>query len=267
MVVNEHIMRILCNLLLLILMINQVKATNQIEDVLYHGQDTLFFYDSPLEKIDSITTKIFDLKKDIDYSSDCWRGFQAEWKLINDTLYLLNVYECNTDTKLNSVIEQITGRKFKNGLIKADWVTGYFWSGKDFVPEQTLYISIFKHECNFEFANGYLKSSKQIDYIPCDYLDKEKLTEFVIQHMDSTKLPDADDWSIRLSAYLQSDKTGKIVRVKIESSTDSRFNDVVKNALIELPCRPVYFNRGEFWQVGETVYLTINEKDLKKYLR
>lgn len=248
-------------------MINQVKATNQVEDILYHGQDTLFLYDSPLEQVDSITAKIFELKKTIDYSSACWRGFRAEWKIIDNNLYLSNVYECHSDKKINRIIEKILGRKFENGLLKADWVNGDFWEGKDYVPEQTLYITVYKHEYKYDFTNGFLKSSKQIDYLPCEYSDKEQLTEFVIQHLDLTKLPDLDSISIRLSAYIQSDKTGEIVNIKIESSTDSKYNDIIKNALLELPCVPVYFNRGKFWEVGETVYLKINGENIRKYVR
>jgi hypothetical protein len=130
-----------------------------------------------------------------------------------------------------------------------------------------LYISIFKHEYKFEFVNGYLTSSKQGDYIPCEYSDKVKLNEFVMRNLDLTELPDLDSLSISLSAYLQSDRNGKIISVKIESSTNAMFNDVIKNALIELPCIPVYFNRGRFWDVGETVYLTINGENIKKYVR
>jgi len=245
----------------------KVFSTNQVSDILIWNQDTLFLYDSPLELVPDITQKLQANEEDLEISSDCWRGFYAKWKIIDSILYLTNIYECNSGRDLSSKLEKILNRKFTNGLLKADWVIGDFWCGKGFVPEQTLYISIFKHECNFEFENGYLKSTKQIDYLPCEYSDKEKLTEFVIQHLDLNELPDLDNFSIGLSAYLQSDKIGKLIRVKIESSTDSRYNDAIKNALIELPCIPVYFYRGRFWDVGETVYLTINGGDIKKYVR
>lgn len=261
-------MKIFCNLVLLILMINQVMATNQVKDILYHGKDTLFLYDSPLEQIDRITAKIFDLKKINGFSSNCWRGFRAEWTIISNVLYLSNVYECHTGKKINKTIEKILGKKFENGLMKADWVRGDFWAGKNNVPEQTLYISIYKQEYKYDFTNGYLKNSKRIDYLPCKYFDDEKkITEFVIQNLDLTRIPDLDDFSISLSAYLQSNETGKIINVKIESSSESRYEDVIKKALIELPCLPVYFNRGEFWDVGETVYLKINGEDVKKHVR
>src|SRR5690606_33035790 len=124
------------------------------------------------------------------------------------------------------------------------------------------------HEYKYDFTNGYLKNSKRIDYLPCKHFDDEKkITEFVIQNLDLTKIPDLDNFSISLSAYLQSNETGKIINVKIESSSESRYEDVIKKALIELPCLPVYFNRGEFWDVGETVYLKINGEDVKKYVR
>lgn len=245
-------------------MINHVKATDQIEDVLYHGKDTLYLYDSPLEKIDKISEKISDLRKNGDYSSDCWRGFRAEWRIINNTLYLANVYECDSDTKLNSIVERILGRKFKNGLIKADWVTGDFWAGRGFAPVMTLYISIYKHENKFEFAKGIIVSSEQVDCLPCDYSDEEKISEFVIQHLDLSKLPDLNISSIRLSVYLESDKTGKIKGIKIERSSDTRFNEPIIKALNELPCMPVYFHEGAFWDVVMSIDLIINNENLKK---
>ena len=132
-------------------------STNQVEDYLIFNKDTLYFNDlpgyinSPLEQIDSISHYIRKIILDYSgietFNSGCWRGFYAEWKIIDNTLYLSKVFDCETSEVINTIIEKAIGRKFANGLLKADWVNGNFSCGKDLI----FALYLYEHRHNYKF--------------------------------------------------------------------------------------------------------------------
>jgi hypothetical protein len=230
-----------------------------VKDILYYDNDTLYLYDSPLEQIDGITAKIFEKNGNRPGGTSCWRGFRAEWKIIDDILYLHNVYECFSDKNINGAIEQILGKEFKNGLMEADWVKGVVWCGKDIVYEKTLYISIFEHEYKLDFDEGVLKKIENFSCISCEYSDNDKIMEFVINELNPDSVPPIEYEDIIISAYIQTDKTGKPSKIKILNSTDTRFNSEITKALYNLPCLPTHFYKGQLWDVGKEVHIRINK--------
>jgi|GEM_PF-4741131 len=244
----------------------KVFSTNQMSDILIWNQDTLYLYNSPLEIIPDLSEKLRANIEEVEISSDCWNGFYAEWEIIDNTLYLTNIYECNSDKNLNSKFEKILNRKFKNGLMKADWVNTDFWCGKNFVPEQTLYISIFKHEYNLNFINAKLEKIKESHYLPCKFKTEDDFLKFILPRLNWNNLPSLENREIDISIYLITDKTGKVVNGKIENSSNPEFNSEVLKVARQIPCLTVYFNRGKFWNVGKTIDFTINKKNVNQYL-
>ena len=254
--------------LISILVANQSKATSQIPDVLFFGKDTLYFYDSPLDNIEGIGGKISGLRKDeFVVSSDCWKGFRAEWRIIDDVLYLSNVLDCHSEKQLNPLIEEILGTKFTDGLIKADFVDGDYWEGKNQVYEQSFYTPIYKQEIKFAINEGRVANSTKIEFIQCDYSEKEDLKDFILKNLNHSEMKELKGEWLKVSVNIKSDRTGKIREVKIEDSTHSETNVIFKEAVMKLPCRPVYFNRGEFWYNEESIYLCFKTKELKEYVR
>ena len=130
-------------------------STFQVEDYVIINNDTLYFnkvqgyINSPLEQIDGVSERI---KNQNINSSECWRGFYAEWKIINNTLYLSKVFDCFTHEIINRKVEKVLGRKFSNGLLEADWVNGNFSCGKDLMLR--LYTSEYKHNVKLQIENG-----------------------------------------------------------------------------------------------------------------
>jgi hypothetical protein len=247
---------------------NQSKATSQIPDVLFFGKDTLSFYDSPLDKIEEISDKILKLRKD-EYvvSSYCWKGFRAEWRIINDVLYLSSVLDCHSEKQLNPLIEEILGIKFTDGLIRADFVDGDYWAGKNQVYEQSFYTPIYKEEIKFAFNEGRVVNSTKTESIQCDYSDKEDLKNFILTKFNAHEIEDLKGESIEIAVSINSDRTGRIREVKIVNSTHPETNNIFKDSIMKLPCRPVYFLKGEYWSIEESIYLSFNMKKLKEYVR
>jgi hypothetical protein len=250
--------KLLLTILISILSLSQANATNQVDDILLFNNDTIFLYDSPLENyVNEINNLAYEYYNDIINSSGCHRGFYAVWLLINDDLFLSDVYQCETNRNINSIVERVFQKKYFNGLIKAEWVTSSYWAGKDLVPSQTLYISIFKSEFNFEFENGHLKSFRKHDFIPCEYSDDETIIKFVNSQLDWNKFSNINPLTVKISTYIQTDKTGKPIDVEIENSTNLEINAELKRVLLELPCLPVFFYKGDFWDVGESIDISL----------
>jgi len=266
-----RIMKKNITILLLILFATIAHATNQAKDILMLNGDTLFLYNSPLEQVDNISKKILNAVeqkyKSIMISSGCWRGFTAKWIVKNSTLYLVEVKPYRSKININKIVEQILGKKFHNGLLKADWVNGHFWCGKDLAPIMQLYISVYCNETKLNLKNGHVESIEKIKFTPCDYSNKIKREEFILSHINWSKLPEISNKSVELSAYVRNNQKGKIVSAEIEKSSDSRFNEEFLNAIRLLPCTTVYFNEGQFYDVGEDIDMTIDKSTQKNYAR
>ncbi|MDL2262665.1 energy transducer TonB [Bacteroidales bacterium OttesenSCG-928-I21] len=161
------------NLIILLFISFSIKgfSTYQIKDYLIYDNDTLYFNNcndlvSPLELIDSISFRIYEYmceyEEEFILSSDCWRGFFAEWKIIDSIIYLSNVFECGKRKKINHIIEKILGLKFTNELLKADWVNGTFWCGKNENIENTsIYFSAYNYNCKLSFENGIIVDKEE----------------------------------------------------------------------------------------------------------
>lgn len=154
-------------------------STYQVEDYLIIDKDTLYFsnsqkYISPLEQIENISHKIAKYRELEYISSGCWRGFYAEWKIIDNTLYLSKVFDFATHEVINKTIEKILGRKFINGLLKADWVNGSFLCGKDVdTTVLQLYMSSYIHNYKLIIEKGemisideYHKKTSRLETLP-----------------------------------------------------------------------------------------------------
>ena len=264
--VSEHTMRTTVTILLSWIVVN-CYSTNQIEDILYWNNDTLFLYESPLEQISGIKFKLQADEDTIWESSDCWRGYVAKWQIIDNKLYLLNVNDCNSGKNLNYKLEKTLDRQFTNGKMLADWVNKTYWTGKDLVPEQTLYISVYKHEYNLTFEKGDLVNLTEFHFRKCDYDNEDKWTEFILNNLNWEELPETGAKNVNISAYIEPDNEGNISKVTIEHSDDYRYNVEIIKAIRKLPCMTIYFNEGKIWDVGQEIYLTINIENINKYVR
>lgn len=244
----------------------KLYSTNQVSDLLIWNSDTLWFYESPLGQLP--THKVQKIFEDgIEISSDCWRGFYAEWKIVDEVLYLMNVYECNSERNISSKFEEVIGRRFQNGLMRADWVNGNFWCGLNLVPEHTLYVSIYQHEYNLTMEAGIISQKKEYHYNSCKYNNDESWTEFILPRMKWSELPDISNRRVEISVYIAPNNKGDISIVTIEHSNDSRYNAEVEKAVKLLPCVTIYYNQGRIWDAGENINVVINKENLKKYIR
>jgi len=81
-------MKRLFNILMVLFIPIAVYATGQEGDILIWNEDTLFIFSNPLElrdDIDTLEPKLFG-DQDAGITTACWRGYVAEWTLIDNEI-------------------------------------------------------------------------------------------------------------------------------------------------------------------------------------
>ena len=109
-------------LFMLITAIPLTSATEQIHDILIIGKDTIRLNSFPLEKL-GFQVRPFDY---YDFpASNCWRGYQATWKVIDDKLFLVEVVKIDEPDKKLDLVNYFKANNYepvlRDGLVFADW--------------------------------------------------------------------------------------------------------------------------------------------------
>lgn len=86
--------------LLLCLLILPSFATEQASEIL-HVDDSLYRirYYYPLEELMYHLNPFSDIENRTFWTS-CWRGYYAEWKIENDSLFLIKINDCGSDASV-----------------------------------------------------------------------------------------------------------------------------------------------------------------------
>jgi len=122
-------------------------ATVQTSDILIIGRDTIFHKEFPLEQLE-LKYRPFGYGTEEKYfsSTNCWRGYKAIWKIIDNKLFLEKIIQCNNKPGEESIVEFFNknGIQFqeRDGMIFANWCTMDLYkmtpSQGNFKKERTL---------------------------------------------------------------------------------------------------------------------------------
>lgn len=246
---------------LLVFFCHQAWATEQAPDILFYKGFRYELYTShavtsPLESFEELTEQLSKVSKT--WSSGCWRRYTAEWIIENEQLYLTNVRSCEDGSLVNSLVEKAINRKFVNGKMKADWVTGSYWGGRG-----ERHWSAFSNEVIFIFRNGALVSTKQYESPKCSFQDEDNLERFIYSNINWDNLPTGTK---SVSIDFETDLNGKIVQAEVRHSDKSEFEKEALRVLKMVPCWKVYTHNGEVfgWQDFD---ITFSEDNRRKYAR
>lgn len=105
--------------------ISNVFGTAQVPDLLIIENDTFLLHSNPLEAyLDSIGDRELPGFKGVS-STACWRGYQAVWRLQNDSIFLERIRSCHSGENTSDAdLEIMFEEKYKNGKVFASWVNG-----------------------------------------------------------------------------------------------------------------------------------------------
>jgi hypothetical protein len=220
------------------------SATKQRRDILIYEQDTFVLDQTPFDPFEE---KLKELKNTTGWASNCWRGYQAEWTVIDSVLYLSNVYYCNSrDNSLNRIAEKAMGKKFENGLIKADWVSGEFWAERGYVMSGYFYESIWEHSVNISIKEGKVGSAASFHPVYRHETEGDKIYLHCFKGFSKMRLEKLKQYSIYERVILYLDNEGNTVGFELLDADEMRYSKrvLLERMAFKIPCYTVYNYHG-----------------------
>lgn len=228
-----------------------VLATGQIPDRLIYQGDALLLFANPLQQLEGFDTSMENLfrekAQDASFSTACWRGYVAQWMLIDNQLFLDNIYSCDNDD-IAADLNKLFGSRCINGRVKADWVNGEIISpqGKCLYYVHDGYESFYEREIGFTFRNGILMDTKHYDNSKTKMSeygkDMKKLRDFIYQNIRWDSIPLKDDAIVRV--IFSANENGVIDQVKVVRGADDVYNKEAVRVIKSIPEWDVYFKHG-----------------------
>jgi len=264
---------ILISFLLLIPQI-RIFATSQIPDMLIYNGDTLAIFANPLEQLfenDSIRPNFFGDKEGC-MSTACWRGYEAEWVIFENELYLSGIYSCcYYEDSIKANLNMLFGDKCVDGKVKAVWFTG-----KIIAPKGELlyyihmgYESLYEKELELDFSNGKLIGTKTYDNSKTRQSEfsqnPEKLKKFVYANIKWESLPKIDNKTIKVFLQFSANENGIIDSVKVIRGYDSIFDNEAIRVMKTIPDWDIYYRHGELQRMSWAISVVFNEENKKEY--
>jgi hypothetical protein len=290
------------NILFFVLLSLTVNATSQFGDILIWNGDTLILFSNPLElrsdwkelneiiitEIENEDRRLYPQKYEKEevealFSTACWRGYIAEWKIVNNKINLNNIYACH-DQKVKVDLKKLFQKEFNENLLFADWINGELIVPKGEVIEWVNlgYKSIFEKELVLEFNNGELTETKtyinSIAKKSTFFADpnSNSFLDFVYSRIDWDILPELENKHIQVFIGIQPNKDGLLDSIigkytymldgtEIITDENNVFLKEAKRITELIPDWDVVYQRGLI--VSRGFMIVFDENNKNKYTR
>lgn len=251
----------------------EVFGTAQIPDRLVYNGDTLSIFSNPLELLyadDSLRPNFFGDKEGC-MSTACWRGYQAEWIIIDGQLYLTGVFSCCfDDDKIKADLKKLFGSRFIDGKVKADWVTASIIAphGRQLYYVHMGYESLYEKELEFQFKNGELIATKTYDNSKSRQSsyskDPEKLKEFIYSHINWAILPKSNE-PIRVIIQFSANENGIVDSTEVMRGYNATFDKEAERVVKAIPEWDVYYRHEKLERRSWVIPIIFSEDNKKRY--
>ncbi len=252
-------------------------ATGQVGDRLIWNGDTLLLFSNPLEThpdIHTLRPKIFGTQSP-SFHTGCWHGYIAEWEIINNRLYLSNIFSCDYPThKIKADLASLFSQRLDNGKIASTWFTGTLLipKGKLLYYQHIGYESIYEKEIEVTLKNGILTKTQEFDNTQTQLSiyseNSDSLLAFIAQNINWKILPDLGKQSVKVFAKIVSSTRPLPDDVQLLKKADEEiFNTEALRVLQSLPSWSCYFKRGKVYKIPYFIPIVFDENRRKKYLK
>jgi hypothetical protein len=203
-------------------------------DYLIYNNDTISTYNLILEQYlsnqdTSEVDRLFGLSFRDGASFNCWRGYQAIYKIDNDSLFLVDIIYCGElhNGQINKKdsaerLQVLFGKRIVNGRVFIDWFSGYInfpltnnvirWDGvfyKIFEKEEVLTINGGEVD-NIESVVNYIDDPDRIDR-----RDKSKVSDILFKQLKKSKWRNDFDYDCSERYYVTIDENGNVSNVRM----------------------------------------------------
>ena len=226
-------------------------STGQNGDILIWNNKKYSVLSNPLEdypQFDSIRPKLFG-DKPLDWNTACYRGYIAEWEIVDNQLYLTNIFSCN-NRNIKANLNLLFSDVIKNGKIKADWVnqTLIVPEGKCLYYGNIGYSYIYETEHELTIEHGELTKNKRFEnssHISVFSQKPDTLIKWIYGNIHWNNIPDTIKNPVRVYLYFISSDTNKpIVRV-LKGSGIKVIDDEALRVASLIPDWDFYIQRGK----------------------
>ncbi|MEZ5030910.1 MAG: hypothetical protein R2787_05900 [Saprospiraceae bacterium] len=209
-------------------------ASPQMPDYVIYGKDTIATYNLILEQYlqrqdTAKREQLFGLEFRDGASLNCWRGYQAIYKIENDSLLLVDIINCGElrNGKINKAqsfekMKSIFGNKLENEKVFIDWFDGYvnFPLTNKVLRWDGVFYKIFEREKVITISNGIVGRIEDFDnYIDdpkrIDRRDKNKVSDVLFKQLKKTIWKNKNDYNCGEKYLVTIDENGNVSRVRM----------------------------------------------------
>jgi hypothetical protein len=160
-------------------------------------------------------------------SFNCWRGYQAIYKIDTDSLFLVDIIDCGerrngTIDKVASLkkMKEVFGNNFINDRVYINWFSGYLnfpltnkvlrWDG--------VFYKIYEKETVVNIAFGEILNTKDVEnYVDnpkaIDRKDKDKVSDILFKKIKKAKWINVDSIDCSEKYLVTIGRDGKVSKV------------------------------------------------------
>jgi hypothetical protein len=237
--------------IILLLSVNYVNATRQRPDLLIYKNDTLSIDYYPLaEYFDSVYHSQPHILFNKCFSTDLLSGYQAIWKIENDSIFLSKIIDgCGDVFNLHIFFPDEEKDKIFAYWINMEIIYNY---GEILHYEYLSfgYGSIYEKEIGFEIENGILVRVNNYDNsksIISEYTkDRNLLKEYILKELNVKLLKDTNLLkNCLIYAYIYSNEIGKIDSVHILQGVSKIFDSEIVRIIKNIPIWSFFYEHGK----------------------
>ena len=218
-------------------------ATEQIPDILIWKNDTISLHNNPLGTYPKLEKLNLFGDQNAVYSTACWRGFIAEWKIIDNKLYLSNIYSCDyyySENKIKADLKKLFPKEYENGLVLANWYSRELFVTNGKLINQEL--KIYESEWILNLRKGKIVHEKKFDnsssYISIYTKNQDSLRNFISKNINWNNIPQLEKGTHKVYGIIESGNSKKDFTVKVKSK--SKYKELEKEILRILKLLPEF---------------------------
>lgn len=261
-------------------------ASPQMPDFIIYKKDTIPIYNLLLEqylqKFDSKKQEtLFGLDFRTGSSLNCWRGYQAIYKIENKKLYLAKIINCgdlknkNNEEFSQKRLKEIFTDRVKDGKVFIDWYSGELnfpnmIANNNLLRWDGVFYKIFEYETLLSFRKGnIMKEESIINYENTkkgiDRKDRKDISRILFKELNKFDWQDEKFKNCDDQYVITINKTGKISKVKMalsdkeikESYVSEEYNYCIKKIANNLSNLNFDIIKNKGKPINEDIYIDI----------
>lgn len=247
-------------------------ATWQNGDILIWNRDTLSILTNPLEKrsdIEDIRKSL--LQQSFALSTACWNGYIAQWKIENNKLYLINIFNCDLSAKAD--LKKLLTQDCKKDRVWADWFTDTIIipKGRMLFSLNLGYAYFYEKELHLFLKAGKIIGQKEYDNTKTHlsvfgYTNTtDSLSKYMYAYLNWGKIPHIQGTEkVYVSTQTGCNRHPQKVEL-LRASKNIQLNNEVLRVFHSLPDWDVLYAKGKCYHFTYTVCIVFSEEIRKKY--